>query len=36
MLFALLPENIFLSMLKSNGLEVREEAIKKILSIMYE
>jgi len=31
--FALLPENILLSMLKSNELEVREEAIKKILSI---
>ena len=31
--FGLLPENILFSMLKSNELEVREEAIKKILSI---
>ena len=31
--FVLLFENILLSMLKSDQLEVREEAMKKILSI---
>lgn len=31
--FALVPENILISMINSDGLDVREEAIKKILSI---
>ena len=31
--FALQPENIFYSMVKSDELEVREEAIKRILAI---